>query len=47
MQNGNSRFFKYMELVNGYKIFDLSRGLDYTLDMKFEDLNSGKQVLKR
>lgn len=39
--------FRYRRLVNGYRIFDLSRGMDYTLDIGFRDLHSGKEVIKR
>nr|XP_023018650.1 chondroitin sulfate synthase 2 [Leptinotarsa decemlineata] len=38
---------QYKKLVNGYKTFDLSRGMDYTLDLAFRDLNNGKEVIKR
>ncbi|CAG9768082.1 unnamed protein product [Ceutorhynchus assimilis] len=39
--------FEYRRLVNGYKTFDLSRGLDYMLDLGFRDLNTGKEIVKR
>lgn len=38
---------KYRRLVNGYSVFDLSRGLDYILDIGFKDKNSGKEIIKR
>lgn len=37
----------YRRLVNGYSLFDLSRGLDYVLDVGFRDLKTGKEVVKR
>ncbi|ENN71665.1 hypothetical protein HUJ04_000942 [Dendroctonus ponderosae] len=39
--------YEFRRLVNGYKTFDLSRGLDYTLDLGFRDLHSGKEIVKR
>lgn len=39
--------YEFRRLVNGYKTFDLSRGLDYTLDMGLRDLSNGKEVVKR
>lgn len=38
---------QYRRLINGYRTFDLSRGIDYTLDLGFRDLNTGKEVVKR
>ncbi|CAG5092026.1 Similar to CHPF: Chondroitin sulfate synthase 2 (Homo sapiens) [Cotesia congregata] len=37
--------FKYEKLVNGYMKFDASRGMDYILDLRFEDGNN--KVVKR
>ena len=39
--------FSFLRLVNGYRTFDLARGLDYVLDLGFRDLTSGKEVIKR
>ncbi|XP_014241886.1 chondroitin sulfate synthase 2 [Cimex lectularius] len=36
----------FRRLVNGYRRFDASRGLDYILDLGFKD-NTGKEVVKR
>lgn len=41
------RDLRYRRLVNGYRTFDLSRGMDYILDVGFRDLNSGQEVIKR
>lgn len=38
---------KYRRLVNGYSVFDLSRGLDYILDIGFKNKNTGKEIIKR
>ncbi|KAG5891796.1 hypothetical protein JTB14_006188 [Gonioctena quinquepunctata] len=38
---------QYKKLVNGYRTFDLSRGMDYTLDLAFRNLNNGKEIVKR
>lgn len=34
-------------MINGYRIFDLSRGMDYTLDLGFRDVGTGKEVVKK
>lgn len=34
-------------MINGYKRFDPSRGLDYILDLSFKDLTANKFVQKR
>lgn len=34
-------------MVNGYKRFDPSRGLDYVLDLSFRDVTINKLVQKR
>ncbi|KAF2882280.1 hypothetical protein ILUMI_23900 [Ignelater luminosus] len=39
--------FQYRRLVNGYRTFDLSRGMDYIMDIGFRDLSTGKEVIKR
>ncbi|XP_076255911.1 chondroitin polymerizing factor isoform X1 [Rhynchophorus ferrugineus] len=39
--------YEYRRLVNGYKTFDLSRGMDYIFDLGFRDLHTGKEVVKR
>ncbi|XP_050316001.1 chondroitin sulfate glucuronyltransferase [Anthonomus grandis grandis] len=39
--------FEFRRLVNGYKTFDLSRGMDYTFDIGFRDLKTGKEIVKR
>lgn len=33
--------------MNGYRKFDLSRGMDYEIDVAFRDLNTNKQQIKR
>lgn len=38
---------KYVDLVNGYKVFDLSKGMDYIIDAKFQNTNNQKEVVKR
>lgn len=43
----SSNMLKYRRLVNGYSVFDLSRGLDYILDIGFKDKNTGKETIKR
>lgn len=39
--------FQFSRLVNGYRTFQLSRGLDYQIDLGFRDLHTGKEVVKR
>ena len=39
--------FQYSRLLNGYRTFQLSRGMDYELDLAFRDLHTGKEVVKR
>lgn len=39
--------YKYERLVNGYRKFDLSRGMDYELDLAFTDQTTGKETIKR
>ncbi|PSN43934.1 Chondroitin sulfate synthase 2 [Blattella germanica] len=38
---------QYRRLVNGYRRFDPSRGMDYRLDLAFRDTTTGKEVHKR
>ncbi|KAF5291737.1 hypothetical protein FQA39_LY14225 [Lamprigera yunnana] len=38
---------QYRRLINGYKRFDLSRGMEYIFDLGFRDLHTGKEVIKR
>ncbi|XP_022905297.1 chondroitin sulfate glucuronyltransferase [Onthophagus taurus] len=38
---------KFLRLINGYKKFQLSRGVDYSFDLKFLDLKTNKEVIKR
>lgn len=33
--------------MNGYRKFDLSRGMDYALDVAFRDVTAGRDVVKR
>lgn len=42
-----SKNLKFDHLVNGYKRFDPSRGLDYKLDLNFKDIKSSNYVQKR
>lgn len=46
-EKSNDGSLMYRRLVNGYRLFDLSRGLDYTLDIGFRDLETGKELIKR
>lgn len=39
--------FQFSRLINGYRTFQMSRGLDYQLDIAFRDLHTGKEVIKR
>ncbi|KYB26915.1 chondroitin sulfate synthase 2 [Tribolium castaneum] len=39
--------FQFRRLINGYRSFDLSRGMDYALDLGFRDLTTGREVVKR
>lgn len=43
----NNKNMKYRRLLNGYKSFDLSRGMDYILDLEFYDQENGKVVSER
>lgn len=38
---------KFNKLINGYKRFDASRGMDYILDLEFTDISTGKILKKR
>jgi len=42
-----SNNLKFDSLVNGYKRFDPSRGLDYILDLNFKDIIGDKFIQKR
>ncbi|RLU24985.1 hypothetical protein DMN91_003077 [Ooceraea biroi] len=37
----------FNRLLNGYQKFDASRGMDYILDMAFNEVTTGKEVRKR
>lgn len=37
----------FKKLLNGYQKFDASRGMDYILDVAFNDVATGKEVRKR
>lgn len=43
----NFDVLQYRRLVNGYRRFDLSRGIDYIVDLGFRNLHTGKEVIKR
>lgn len=47
VEKTSTNVLTYRRLINGYRVFDLSRGLDYTFDMAFKDQTTGKQVIKR
>ncbi|KAF5271137.1 hypothetical protein FQR65_LT17717 [Abscondita terminalis] len=38
---------QYKRLINGYRRFDLSRGMEYLVDLAFRDVHTGKEVVKR
>ncbi|XP_021935105.1 chondroitin sulfate synthase 2 isoform X3 [Zootermopsis nevadensis] len=38
---------QYRHLINGYRRFDPSRGMDYRLDLAFRDTTTGQEVHKR
>ncbi|KAJ4439449.1 hypothetical protein ANN_07573 [Periplaneta americana] len=38
---------QYRRLINGYRRFDPSRGMDYHLDLAFRDTTTGREVHKR
>ncbi|XP_059474527.1 chondroitin sulfate synthase 2 [Neocloeon triangulifer] len=38
---------QYKRLVNGYRRYDPSRGMDYILDLAFRDMDTGLEILKR
>lgn len=44
--NKYSGKLKYVQLISGYKKFDLSRGMDYILDLEFQNLNN-QMIQKR
>lgn len=37
----------YERLINGYRKFDASRGMDYILDLQFYQIPSSKSIVKR
>lgn len=39
--------YQFVRLINGYRSFDLSRGLDYILDLLFIDLSTNEEITKR
>lgn len=43
----NPNKYQFRRFINGYRTFDLSRGMDYTMDIGFRDLTTGKEVIKR
>ncbi|VEN42805.1 unnamed protein product [Callosobruchus maculatus] len=45
--NKYNNALEYKGLVNGYNTFDLSRGMDYVIDLSFKDVASGEEVIKR
>ena len=36
---------KYLRVINGYKRFDPTRGMDYILDLLFSDSSKGNRLL--
>lgn len=42
----NSQYY-YSSLTNGYRKFDASRGMEYILDLKFQEVSTNLTVLKR
>lgn len=47
LESKYSNNLKFDRLVNGYKRFDPSRGLDYILDLTFKDIVGNKLIQKR
>lgn len=45
--NDSTGKYQFRRLVNGYRTFDLSKGMDYVLDLGFRDLTTGKEVIRR
>ena len=39
--------YTYTRLVNGYRRFDPNRGMEYQLDLEFNDVKSDKLIMKR
>lgn len=37
----------FKKLINGYKRFDASRGMDYIFDLSFTEVDTGKELYKR
>ena len=42
----NGKYY-YSSLINGYRKFDASRGMEYILDLKFYEMTTNQTVLKR
>lgn len=38
---------QFTRLINGYRKFDLSRGMDYEIDLEFNDVKNQKLLVKR
>lgn len=47
LESKYSNNLKFDRLVNGYKRFDPSRGLDYILDLTFKDIVGNRLIQKR
>ncbi|RZF45951.1 hypothetical protein LSTR_LSTR008328 [Laodelphax striatellus] len=47
MEDKYEGLIHYKRLINGYRRFDPSRGMDYILDLAFKDNTNGKEVHKR
>lgn len=45
--SSSTQSLTYRRLVNGWAVWDLVRGLDYTLDVGFRDRATGKEVIRR
>lgn len=47
LESKYSNNLKFDRLVNGYKRFDPSRGLDYILDLSLKDIVGNRLIQKR
>ncbi|PNF25352.1 hypothetical protein B7P43_G10932 [Cryptotermes secundus] len=47
VEAGWGEHLQYHHLINGYRRFDPSRGMDYRLDLAFRDTRTGQEVHKR
>jgi len=47
LESKYSNNLKFDRLVNGYKRFDPSRGLDYVLDLSLKDIVGNRLIQKR